>query len=509
MSKGKRYDGDQKLNIKKVIVVAIVIILIVIAIVSIIKLPKSSSSKSNDKRTITNSYISVYSNGKWGVINSKGDIIIEPTYDEMITIPDPTKEIFICQKNVDLNNKTFTSKAIDDKQNTLFTSYDEVEVLQNVLSDGSIYYQTNTLKVKKGDLYGLINFKGKELLPCEYTSIEPLQNVKNSFITVKDKLKGLVDDSGNIIIENKYADIQSLTDKYEDGYVVKNDSSKYGLINYNKKQILECKYSDISHVTGSNIYIVKEDDKIEAVNNKGEVILTDSFDKVESIENSDLVIKKDNKFGLIDSTGKELIAPEYQDLKYAFDDNYIAKKDDKYGIISKDATEKVQFKYDKITYLSEEGFFRAENSDGKSDLIDMNLNVKATGIVSEISATNGFIKLRTNGEYKYYNFKLEEKTIQDLYPANTLFISKKNGKYGFVNKQGQVIVDYKYDDATEQNSYGYAAVKKDGKWGTIDIDGNEVVSPKYYLLQNTVVSFIGKWHLAADINANYYTDVEE
>ena len=152
MSKGKRYDGDQKLNIKKVIVVAIVIILIVIAIVSIIKLPKSSSSKSNDKRTITNSYISVYSNGKWGVINSKGDIIIEPTYDEMITIPDPTKEIFICQENVDLNNKTFTSKAIDDKQNTLFTSYDEVEVLQNVLSDGSIYYQTNTLKVQKGDL---------------------------------------------------------------------------------------------------------------------------------------------------------------------------------------------------------------------------------------------------------------------------------------------------------------------------------------------------------------------
>ena len=78
-----------------------------------------------------------------------------------------------------------------------------------------------------------------------------------------------------------------------------------------------------------------------------------------------------------------------------------------------------------------------------------------------------------------------------------------------MDEKGNVVVDYKYDDATEQNSYGYAAVKKDGKWGTIDIDGNEVVSPKYYLLQNTVVSFIGKWHLAADINANYYTDVEE
>ena len=509
MSKGKRYDGEQKLNVKKVIAVALVLAIIAMVIILIVKLPKNVSSKSNDKKTITNSYISVFSNGKWGVINSKGDEIIKPTYDDMIIIPDPSKEIFICQENVDINANTYTSKAIDDKQNNLFTSYDEVEAIQNILKDGSIYYQTNTLKVKKNGLYGLINLRGKELLPCEYTSIEPIQGTKNSFVTVKNKLKGLVDDSGNIIIENKYSDIQSLTDKYEDGYIVKNDSSQYGLINYNKKQILECKYEEIMHVTGNNLYVVKEDGKIEVVNNANEVLLTNAFDEAESIENNTIVIKKDGKYGLIQSDGTELLHTDYQDLQYAFDDNYIAKKDDKYGIISKDGIEKIQFKYNKITYLPEEGFFRAEKDDANSDLIDMNLNVKATGIISEINSNNGFIKLRVNGEYKYYNNKIEEKMIEEVYPANTLFVSKKNGKYGFINIQGQVIVDYKYDDATEQNSYGYAAVKKDGKWGAIDINGNEVVAPTYYLMQNTVISFIGKWHLAADLNANYYTDTIE
>ena len=57
-----------------------------------------------------------------------------------------------------------------------------------------------------------------------------------------------------------------------------------------------------------------------------------------------------------------------------------------------------------------------------------------------------------------------------------------------------------------QNQYGYAAVKSNGKWGAIDSEGKVVVAPQYYLLQNTVVSFIGKWHLAPDLNANYYTD---
>ena len=90
-----------------------------------------------------------------------------------------------------------------------------------------------------------------------------------------------------------------------------------------------------------------------------------------------------------------------------------------------------------------------------------------------------------------------------------LFLSKKNGKYGYVNKNGLVIVDYIYDDATEQNTYGYAGVKKDGKWGAIDQSGNIILEPSLTLEHNTVISFVGKLHLAPDLNANYYTDVIE
>lgn len=508
MSRGRRYEGEQKLNIKKVIAAILVLVVIIMLIVLLIKYMKNPGGEGKSKN-ITNSYISVFTNGKWGVINSKGEIVIEPTHEAMITIPDQTKDIFIYQTDINVDEGTYASKAMDKDKKALFTEYDKVEPMQNIDEFGIVFYDTNTLKVSKNGKYGLINFKGKELLSCEYTDISPIKYIKNSFVTIKDNQKGLVDNSGNIIIENKYSDIKALTKRYEDGYIVKNDSSKYGIINYNKKPILECKYTEIKNVYGSNMYVVKEGDDLELINQEGEILLKNKFKEVISIDNNNLIIKANDKYGVMTSTGEMKLNTEYQYLEYIYDGKYIGKKDEKYGIIDINGNNILDFAYNNITFMSNEGIIEADREDGKTDLMNTEFQVKSTGIVSEINTTNSYIKLRVGNEYKYYNFKLEEESAKDVYPANTLFLSKKDGKYGFVNNNDIVVVDYIYDDATEQNNYGYVAVKKDGKWGAIDEKGNIIVETKYELMQNPIISFIGKWHLAPDINANYYTDVEE
>ena len=142
-----------------------------------------------------------------------------------------------------------------------------------------------------------------------------------------------------------------------------------------------------------------------------------------------------------------------------------------------------------------------------SKVFDSNFEEKVTGIVSEINASKGYIRVYTEGEYKYFNFKFEEKLSSTFLTTNTLFLSKKNGKYGYIDKDGNVVVDYIYDDATEQNTSGYVAVKKDGLWGSIDTKGNVVIKPEYNLDNNIKIDFIGSWHLCEDVNANYYLDV--
>ena len=114
------------------------------------------------------------------------------------------------------------------------------------------------------------------------------------------------------------------------------------------------------------------------------------------------------------------------------------------------------------------------------------------------------MKVRVNSDYKYYNFKFEEKKNTEILANNTLFLSKKDGKYGYVDKNNVVVVNYIYDDATEQNDSGYVAVKKNGKWGAINSKGETTVEPTLSLENNPIIDFIGSWHLAEDINANYY-----
>ena len=51
-----------------------------------------------------------------GVINSQGDYIIKPEWNEMVLIPNDTQSVFIVQTDVNIDNKTFTSYAIDEKR---------------------------------------------------------------------------------------------------------------------------------------------------------------------------------------------------------------------------------------------------------------------------------------------------------------------------------------------------------------------------------------------------------
>ncbi len=57
--------------------------------------------------------------------------------------------------------------------------------------------------------------------------------------------------------------------------------------------------------------------------------------------------------------------------------------------------------------------------------------------------------------------------------------SGRNGKYGFIDKSGNVVVPCKYGNAWSF-SEGLAAVELDGKWGFIDKSGNVVVPCKYH-----------------------------
>ncbi len=438
-ARGKRYDEKPKLNIKKVLATLIAIAVFVMFIISLKNLLTTTEIKGEVASPTT--YFTVFENNKWGVVDNNGSTILETNQDEMIVIPDKNKDLFICTYDVNYETGEHKTRILNEEGKEILTNYELVEAIENY-DNNNIWYEKEILKYKKDGKWGLINFAGKEIVPAEYDKIYAMPGIEKSIIVEKDGLLGLVNNSlGEVIIEAGYAEISSLGNTYENGYIVKNkDNSFFGVITTDKKQILECKYDKIYNVASNEMYVVTEGGKDKIINKSGEDVLTSGFSEVVSIDGEYIVIKNNDKYGVIDTSGNSQIPCEYDYLSVSFDKTYIAKKGDKFGLV-------------KI---------------GNETVLD----------------------------FKY---------SQEVMPSHTLFLIKENGKYGYENKNGERIVDCIYDDATEQNDYGYSAVKQGGVWGSLKSDGSICLKPSVNLDNNLYIDFIEQWHIDENTNINIYT----
>ena len=496
MSRGRRYNNEPKLNIKKVIGVVVAIIVIIMFIIAIKDLLKSDSSSNN---LVSTSYFLINENNKWGVIDNNAKIIIEPTYEEAIIIPNNKQDIFICTYNVNYEEGRYEIKVLDSKRKEIFTEYNKVKVIEKYDENNNLWYEENVLLFEKDGKFGLIDFKGNEILKQSYEKIYTLKGIKNSIVTEKDDKKGAVTHLGQVLVENKYEEIKPLGQDTR-LYIVKLEG-KYGV-----EGILDCKYQDIKPLNNKEIFCVKEDDKYKVINAEGKTVFSEKFDNIESIKDNIIVYKYKDKYCAYDIENNKKLSKTYKTLKYTANDLFIARTNNNYGIIDINGETKIKEEYSNINYYEDIKIYELEGKDLEvNSIVNSELKEIAKGIISEVNSEKAYMKLWTENGYGYYKLNGEKLETKDILANNNLFLSKQNNKYGFIDQQGNVVVDYIYDDAREQNEYGYIAVKKDGLWGSLDKNGNIICEIKYNLDNNLLIDFIGKYHLGVDINSMYYT----
>ena len=506
MRRGRRYE-ERKLNMKKVFAVILALIVIIMSICII----KGILSKEEKTGGITSkTYFSAYKDNKWGVIDEKGENVIDPSYEEMIIIPNSKIDIFLCTYDVNYDTGDYSTKALNSKNEEIFTEYSKVEAISNHDETNTLWYEEQVLKVQKDGKWGLINYEGKMLLNPQYDSIEALQGIKNALLVKKEGKCGIVNNEGKIILDTIYTEITNLGKDNSSGYIVKNDEGMYGIVGTSKNVILENKYEDIEKVYGNDLYVITQEGKQKVINKEGQDVLTQGFEQVTDIlktKDAGVIYMSNGKYGVMTLNGEVKIEAQYENLKEVKANIFIATKENKQGIVDIDNQEKVPFQYQTITYSEKGDIYIAEDENYNSQVMNHQFEVKQTGILIEINTDSGYFELRQGDEYKYYNFKFEEKNKQDILTNHTLYLDKKDNHYGYVDKNGNVVVEYVYDDATEQNEYGFSAVKKDGKWGAINNKGEVVQEPMYVLDDYVFIDFIGKWHLGKDMNMNYYNQI--
>lgn len=130
---------------------------------------------------------------------------------------------------------------------------------------------------------------------------------------------------------------------------------------------------------------------------------------------------------------------------------------------------------------------------------------KITPAFDYVSASSGENTYAyVNGKWMFLDYKNPyvhyKYDYLDLLPSSNGVIYEigiNHPQYGFINMNGELITDIKYDDAADFCE-GYAAVEFKGLWGFINASGTEIVEPKYSDVHDfseglAAVKIKGKW----------------
>lgn len=565
----------------------IVIVLIVVISIGVYFILKNKNVNYSVEEVSKYNYNQVNKDGKYGVISAKGDILIEPIYDN-IKIPNPEKDVFICKKQ----DKTI---ILNEKGQEILTQYEEVNPISINGIVSNLPYEKRVLKYKENGKYGLIDYKGKVIIKPIYEEIEGLENKESELIVKKDGKYGVINDRGVKLIKEEYDGIvadgyYTEENKYAlSGYIISNKTSngyRYGYLNYKLEKILKTEYNEVSRVleinNGQDIYIIaSKNGKFGVVKNSKTVINYDYQDIEYDADNNVFKLQRNLQFGVYDINGKSILPVQYKELdfkgvyiqalengkevytyfnskgieikvpkytsvlKTAENNYYITiNKEGLYGIINKDEKELVENKYNYLEYLFDEYFIAAKN-DGDlgiinakdSILVDFKYEVlqkiqdtkvvEAKILKDNISELYGkdmekiysidnayiykkddYIEVYSEKDTKYFDLEGKELISQEIFANNKLFAKKIDGKWGFINKQNNVVVEAIYDKVTEFNSYGFAGIKKAGKWGVINDLGEIVIEPIYNIEEtNAEPEFLGQYYkIYYGYGESYYTN---
>lgn len=428
---------------------------------------------------------------KYGLIDYDGNVIVSANYDELTSLKNKPGEILAKKKDkVGVLNSNGEIK--------IEIKYDSI-IGDEYYNDETGYSKTGYIvgnKENSGFLYGYLNNYGEKVLNIKFESISRVlkyNDDNNSYLIVMSNGKKGVYKNSKKIIEQKYQNIN-----YADSseiFIVKRNSN-YGVYNLNGKEILPVKYKAYS-LAGD--YISVENDELkELYDVNGNKISNLNYKSIQSSGNNGSYIAIDDNGFYSIITGDETISDNYVYLSYAFDNYFIFKNQDGYyGLIDIYNGIKIEPNvYNFMLKIDGVNAIQAVTSDGVVDIYSENIE-KVISIQNAVleNVNENYTAVHSNLECYYIDKKGNIVENIKVFPNNKIFAFQENGKWGYKDKSGKVIIEPTYDFVTDTDEYGFSGIVLDGKWGVVDKNGEIVKQPQFTLETYYLPSFIGEYLL--------------
>jgi hypothetical protein len=319
---------------------------------------------------------------------------------------------------------------------------------------------------------------------------------------VKDKW-GIADTSGNLIVPPTFDEALFMG---ESGYIKVRKGKKWGVYGAKGQRVLPLKYAFIADNVQNGYFSVyykyNEDGKSRQglVNASGKRLLPRKYVSTSfANDNPKIVIGGVRRWGggrnirFLDENGKPILPKVYYNKDSSVDfwlNGYIRIQDPDtrlYGLMAPSGKLVLPFKYSAI-YQFQEGLIQVKDYTGEH--------------------TGGFHFLdKVGNPISPRKFHVVIRAFTGGFSDGRAPVGNEQEKYGFIDRQGNQVVDYIYDEVTEFRN-GRAIVKKGSKYGAIDVNGKVVVPFIYDELKwntistekvGTLVETPKPLHLAASI----------
>jgi hypothetical protein len=315
--------------------------------------------------------------------------------------------------------------------------------------------------VKLNGKWGLIDDKGKELTPIKYDGAIISDE---GIIWVREEGKWvIIDENGKELSSNRY-DYDAITPFTEGvSWVLK--GNKWGLVNKNGKEIISPKYEGVCPFVGG-LSAVMVGEKWGIIDKSGKEIIPIKYDGIgvykpqgnnypfkdipcddleDLVREGLIAIKVGDKYGFVDKSGKVVISPKYDAVIPFVGGIAAVKRDGKWGFVDKTGKEIVPptYEYPVIDY----------------DYLKM-------GYLPVVKKGNKY-STPFGGEYDFL-----------VHVDSNLFLAKKGGKWGLIDKKNREVLSFKYDDLTHLHK-DFFVYSERGKYGVISLKRGVIVQPRY------------------------------
>lgn len=291
-------------------------------------------------------------------------------------------------------------------------------------------------------------------------------------------------EDGTVIAPNIYRYV----DQFNHGYCrVMLDLGQCGMIDSTGRQVIPCIYDNIGYPSDGRILVEKGGLKGYTDMEGREVIVPQYPHAGDFSEGcATIAVVKDSFFvyaTFIDTLGRQLFPPDYEDAS-AFRDGYApVKQYERWGMIDHSGRMVLPTRYEIMTAMQDTLFFAGDENgmalfDGRMEPL--------TGFVYTWAGefSDGRVPVMRNGKYGFLDRKGRE-VIPCSYEETGGFrmgrtMVRKGNRYGIIDTTGRYVLPLEYESTTLRgDKYMYhdslALVEKEGKFGYVDLEGQLVI----------------------------------